>query len=614
MAYREMNEGVSPQDKTGTDPHHTSAEKKDVKMVLDLYATGKKVREEHDTKWDTYKKFYKGDQWLQKRPSYKSNPNINIIRSTLQTVLPILTDTSPGFDVGAREPSDYKFSDVLSKAIKTWWERSGMDHTIVEVIMDALMYDAGILKCVWDSEAEEGLGDIRCMAIDPKCIYVPRDAEDFDTKCAWVIQKLYMSVGELKRRFPDKAEYIDAASGTNSEQSIEDKGGSGEIVVVSPTDKKSPMLDETKDPSGGDIDSKQLEVLECWLDDYSVEEYELEKDDGKVEKGFKRKYPTGKVVTVLADKRLLLQAKQNPYKDGRKPFVRFIDTIIPRSFWGEGEIEPLIEIQKLINKNMSVLIDWMNMMTNPVWIIDNESGVDPRRLTNQIGAIITKNKGSEVKREQAPSMPPQMFELYQSFRALADTISGVHDVTQGRNPGGVTAAEAINELQEAAQTRIRLKERNLQVSLTQLGYLVVSRVLQYYNEPRVIKISGESEIPDYMEFYVEEDQDGMYSMSKRDWKFDPTTKTYFRREWEQPENPSKGTFDIVVKSGTSLPFQKSRMDQLARMMYKDGLIDQEEVLATMDWPRSEEVMRRMKEEKESEMKAQQAQQPPPGAK
>ena len=44
---------------------------------------------------------------------------------------------------------------------------------------------------------------------------------------------------------------------------------------------------------------------------------------------------------------------------------------------------------------------------------------------------------------------------------LTDTISGIHDITQGRNPSGVTAAKAISALQEASQQIIRAKEREV---------------------------------------------------------------------------------------------------------------------------------------------------------
>jgi len=57
MAYLDMNESGSPAAKPASDPTLSSEEKKDLKMVMDMYAKGKAVRKEYDKKWDEYFKF-----------------------------------------------------------------------------------------------------------------------------------------------------------------------------------------------------------------------------------------------------------------------------------------------------------------------------------------------------------------------------------------------------------------------------------------------------------------------------------------------------------------------------------------------------------------------------
>ena len=51
--------------------------------------------------------------------------------------------------------------------------------------------------------------------------------------------------------------------------------------------------------------------------------------------------------------------------------------------------------------------------------------------------------------------------MAQTLMQMTDTVSGVHDITQGRNPSGVTASRAIQQLQEASQQIIRAKEREV---------------------------------------------------------------------------------------------------------------------------------------------------------
>ncbi|KKL13020.1 hypothetical protein LCGC14_2529930, partial [marine sediment metagenome] len=56
--------------------------------------------------------------------------------------------------------------------------------------------------------------------------------------------------------------------------------------------------------------------------------------------------------------------------------------------------------------------------------------------------------------------PPYMQTIPVMFADFINTVSGVHDVSQGRKPGQVTAALAIEKLQEAAQSRVRFKVKS----------------------------------------------------------------------------------------------------------------------------------------------------------
>lgn len=577
---------------------------KEYNSVMSLFEKAKVARAKHDCNWQKWRDFYDGKQWGDsKRPSYKSSPNLNIVRSTVETVLPIMTDTSPGFDIVPQEPNDFAFADILSKTQQSWWSRHGMDHKIVEVIKEALITDVGILKVVWDDSYNMGLGDCVVTLVDINNIYVDPNAEDFDRKCNYVIERQYKSVNELKRLFPDMADKIQSSGGTG-DTSKSGNVNTTEITLVSPVDKKGSYNNA---PSSSDNNNGDIEVFECWIKDDTLEDEQ--KEDGTVIK--KYKYPRGKLVTIIPGQKLVLQSVENPYMDGKWPYTRVVDNINSRSFYGTGEVEPLSEIQKLINKTSSVIFDYLNTMTNPVWIIDTQSGVDPDLLTNQVGLIISKQQGTEVRRESPPPLPPQVFELYSLLQSLADQQSGINDVTQGRKPTGITAAEALQTMQEAAQTRVRLKERNLQTSLAKLGSLVISRFLQYYTEPRMVRLVGEDykgKYPKYIEWYINTDDTGNNSYISRshivtDTQNGPVISV---SDWSTVpiSSVSSDNFDILVVGGTSLPFLKQKRGDLALKLFNSQVIDREELLKALDWPRREEITRRM--EQAAQQQAQQA--------
>ena len=67
---------------------------------------------------------------------------------------------------------------------------------------------------------------------------------------------------------------------------------------------------------------------------------------------------------------------------------------------------------------------------------------------------------------------------------LADTVSGVHDITQGRNPTGVTASRAIQQLQEASQQVIRAKEREIGTdAIIDIYKITLKLIANNYDKP-----------------------------------------------------------------------------------------------------------------------------------
>lgn len=567
----------------------------DVKLVLDLLDQGKKSKDAITADWDERWDFVNDKQWRQPRPKNKSDAVFNVIKITLQTKLPILTDAQPGFNVIPEEPSDYEFAELLSKVTESWWDRSCLNQSVVEVLMDSMIYDAGFFKVTWNPELDDGIGNVEVTVIDPRDIYVPEDARDFNKQCPWTIQLMNKTVGELKRKFPEFADQITPDSDQSSSQNKETSINNTSVTIVSPVDQKGNL--DNKPPTTIADPRKTCQVAECWIDDEALIEFQEENPDTHVmETKYKKAFPRGKLITILVNKKLKLQAIENPYKHGQKPFVRFVDTILPRKFWGDSEVRPLMSIQKVINKVLANIVDYMNYASNPIWIVSKNSGIDTDRITNSYGLVLKTLDVNSVKRDIPPPIPSYVMDLYNMMVKASEAISGVHDVTQGRKPPGVTAAAAIETLQEASQTRIRLQERNLQGSLSQLGRIVISLMMQYYDKPRVARITGSSQWPEYFDFYVEELPEDKVRYNKRGYTFNKDSKKYVAEPNYTQGQPSKGIFDVKVLSGTSLPFAKTQRSNLALKLFESQAIDQEELLKTLEWPNTEQLLTRLQKQ------------------
>jgi hypothetical protein len=582
---------------------------KDVRLVLSLIEQGKQYRAEFDEDWKTRKEYYQGKQW--KSDTTKSKPVMNIIRQMIQATIPILTDQRPGFGAMAREPSDFLFAKNIGEMIEVWWDNTSMDHTLIEAIFCSMLFDAGVLKVVWDPTAEDGIGDVAVESVDPGDIYVPKGSKDFNKCCGWVIQKSRKQIGEMRRLFPDMADKIKADSDTGSS----DRFSKGEeLKIVSPTDQYSPkenVVNESVDTR------KMVDVAECWIDDESVVEEMRETENGEPEKVVKKRFPRGKLITILPNQNLLLQSVENPYMHGKKPYVRIVDMILPGEFWGEGEAKSLMHTQRLINKTLKHMFDVFQLMSNPVWIVKKDSGVNVETITNSVSAVYEVNPNSvdPIKRDFPPSVQSGILDLYHTLITQSESISGISEISQGRKPTGVTAASAIENLQEAAQTRIRSKERNLQVSLQQLGNQVVALMLQFYRTPRVVRITNDAQgFPQYREFFIEEPEEGKYIFNQKNFVFDPERQQYIPEVAYTTVGPTKGMMDVKVLAGTAMPWAKTTRANIAFRLFDAQAIDDKELLDTLEWPNAEQVLQRIEERKAAAAQVEANAPPPPPAK
>ena len=221
-----------------------------------------------------------------------------------------------------------------------------------------------------------------------------------------------------------------------------------------------------------------------WSRDYTTIESEEEGESGT--KKVSQKYPTGRVTVVAPELNILFKDEPSPYQSGRFPFFLFKDIDVPFQFWGEGDVRWLLSPQNAINDLSNQIIDNAKHTANAVWVIDKNSGIPLNTLVNRPGLVIRKNPGTTVERQSPSSMPMYVSEKVNSLKTDIEIISGIHDVSRGQTPTGIESGSAIMALQEAAQTRIRLKIQIMECALGELGTEWFERIKQFWKFNRLI--------------------------------------------------------------------------------------------------------------------------------
>jgi hypothetical protein len=370
--------------------------------------------------------------------------------------------------------------------------------------------------------------------------------------------------------------------------------------VRSPTDNLSLVQGERVE----DADMpNQILVVTCWLNDDTLVEEEIQQksEDGTLKKGFrtKKKYPNGRKLVIAGGQ--LLEDIENPYLDGKFPFARLIDMTMPREFWGQGEVEQLKGPQQILNKLMSYALDILSLVGNPVWKNPTGSGVFSETLTNQPGLVIDHIDGFEPRREMGADVQPSIFQAFDRMRDVFDQISGINEVTQGAQPRNASGV-AIDSLMEAAQTKLRLKGRNIEAWLTKAGQQQASRILQFYSIPRIVRITENEDAVKYFKFAIDEVSDEAGETR--------TVATVQPFESVQGMDASqmvpgqvqqfeiKGNLDVKVTTGSSLPFAKAKREARAKELYQLGIYDEEDLLTDLEHHRKEQILEKLARRKE----------------
>lgn len=392
--------------------------------------------------------------------AYKSNYVSNFIYSTIESIRPILFDGNPKFEALPLTIDAKQYSDDINDALDWEFKRENVQSKLISNAIYTLVTGNSMFMLPYtfnDKPNSDVDGNVSCIPVSIFNIFPDPLATSMDD-AEYIIYATYQHINKLKQQYPDKADFIEASNIQYSEL----------------------VNDRNKDAKV----NNQVLVLEVWCRDYTT--IEVEEEDGSTSK--KPQYPLGRVITTAPELSVVFEDKENPYQTGKFPFFLFKDIDVPFQFWGEGEVKWLLSPQQARNDLTNQVIDNAKHTANAQWIIDKNAGIPQGTLTNRPGLIIRKNPGSSVDRATPPSMPMYVSEAIARLDGDMEVVSGIHDVTRGQTPTGIESGSAILALQEAGQTRIRLKAKLLELSLAELGTEWLERMKQFWKFNRLIPV------------------------------------------------------------------------------------------------------------------------------
>lgn len=561
----------------------SSAKQAKLGKLMSLYAEASTAWKTERSAYAGYYRWWAGDHWHgAPKADWQSKAAPNYIFSTIESVVPILTDGLPRWDATPKTEDSRRVADLGDGILNNVWDFNRMTQQLSRCVRSVQLYGTNYWWSYWDPDARNGEGEIIVRLIDPHNLLVDPSALDFD-EANYVFYAENVSVGYIRRMWPDGGEKVkavvmdplltrkrDPLQGDGGEESPQDYLSSGATYGADSVSRRDELTpgSEVDDALDYFSSAKQATLVHAYL---------------RTKDGIKCCVFAGGVLLDEFDGQL----------DDRFPFSKTVNYPKDGAWHGASEIEFLVNPQQIINSMLAQIIDNAKLSGNPVLVYDNASGFNPDNYVAAPGVAIGVNGGpAAIQWMQVPALDPKLFGLVDMMRTAIDTVSGVHDVTQGRRPAGITAASAIAELQEAAQVRIREKFRMVAAGLEDIGRIVWDLARKYYDRPRILRCTDQSGDPQFVTLNAVET--------------DPVTGEAMTANTLQDSD-----FDVRIDLGAGLPANKIQKANLGLQLFQLGANDLQGLYDMLDVPNKEKMLVRLEQQKQAQAQQQQAAQGQP---
>ena len=420
-------------------------------------------------------------------------------------------DNYPEPNVLPREKRDMETADLLSKILPVIIENNSFEKTYSDGWWSKLKHGAAAYGVFWNKHLSGGAGDIDIKRIDLLNLYwEPGITNIQDSENLFIVRAENNSC--LKARYP----YL-----TDKELS------GGEVFKDNPYDANSDM-------------SEKSAVID-W--------YYKKESGGKTVLHFCK--IVGETLLFATENEVLFKEK-GLYDHGKYPVVLDVMYPLEGSPIGFGLISVMKSPQMYIDRLNQVILENSVMATRARYFSKEGGGINEEEFLDWSKPIVHVEGSLAEERLKKIDVQPISGNVISVLQLKIDELketSGNRDFSQGSTSNGVTAAAAIAALQEAGNKTSRDQLSASYRAYSEINYIVIELLRQFYNGQRVFRITGDDGGYDFVNF--------------------------------AGENFGKALFDVVIKPQKKSSYSKLSQNELAKELYKLGFFNDENSKASL---------------------------------
>lgn len=350
-----------------------------------------------------------------------------------------------------------EMTDVVSYVLyQTKWDE--IYHTLME---DAIVTGTGVAQVFWDEDAENGEGMASVLAWHPEDFYPDPMYEDIQ-QGRGCFKATRTSVAWVEDHYPQAKGCVKADRATRMEA------------------EDDPDMDV---PDGDEVTT----LLEFWYKRY----------DAKNRRNIVH-------MAQFAGGALLYSTEtgfgtedgvyeEGVYAHGQYPFTLYKYRDVWRKAFGTGMVYDYRESQEAIDRYYKYLDDNARESSVQRIFIRKGSGINPNDVADMRKTIV-EWEGNDIREVmQTVQAAPINAQVYQIINLLADGMkedSGQNQFVRGEGGKGVTAASAIQALQEAGGKIARMHTEKFKSAFRQMVEQILWVLSEYMPPERKLRIVG----------------------------------------------------------------------------------------------------------------------------
>lgn len=190
---------------------------------------------------------------------------------------------------------------------------------------------------------------------------------------------------------------------------------------------------------------------------------------------------------VCVGSHYLFQEDSYPIDAFPVEIIKYTD--VPRRLWGLSMLAPLLDLQWLYNKARSQLIDNVELMSNPKWLVPKTAGVAKNAITNRPGEIISYNAaGGAPQMMQTVPIPGYVMDNIAKLQSEISDVSGVHSISLGKRAVGISSGKAIQALAQQDSSQLMVTQMGMEKAVGRLCKTVLLLMKTYYTEGKMARM------------------------------------------------------------------------------------------------------------------------------